>query len=265
MCPKLGYTSCVGRIPTIEAVSPFGEWLESLMRDYGLNRKMLASRAGVGTTTVGNWIAGLRFPKKSTIERIAGALSKDAENARALLNAGLRAAGFLPEGERDVREQYQSDMVREHPVYNYLEGQPPPRLDKAQRILEAAFANNDAENALYQQAAVSPSPVTTREMRQRATRLTGEVRARDARVARAEAVIWTVDMEGRFLLSEGEGLKQAEIAPGQVVGLRIWDVYKGETDFLEKVHMVLASDGPLEWTTTVRGTPWRLLIEPRWN
>ncbi len=272
--------------PEIEPLD-FGGWVKKRMEQAGVTAAQLSTETGILYPNVLRLLNSGKNgkpirPDHETIERIATTLVRlDVIQDR---RDAFVAAGYVPKGYKVVREQSQSqrqsNMVHEHPIYNYLDGQTPPHMDTALRILEAALPNNNAENAIQQQttsspptqAADSPSPVTQREimvtqreMRMRATRLTSEVRARDLRVALAEAVIWTLDMEGRFLLSEGEGLKQADISPGEAVGLRIWDVYKGETDFLEKVRMVLASDGPLEWTTTVRGTAWRCMTEPLRN
>lgn len=107
-----------------------------------------------------------------------------------------------------------------------------------------------------------PENVSHQEMMDQATRLTRETRARDPRVRRSESVVWALDTDGRFLMSEGAGLEQVQLRFGQAVGLRIWDVYQGEDEFLEKVRLVLASDAPLEWTTTVRGIGWRCMTEP---
>ncbi|HWP38495.1 MAG TPA: EAL domain-containing protein [Gemmatimonadales bacterium] len=45
-------------------------------------------------------------------------------------------------------------------------------------------------------------------------------------VSNSPIVLFSVDREGVFTLSEGAGLKQLGLAPGQVVGQSVWDVYR---------------------------------------
>ncbi len=261
------------------AVTDFGEKLEGFLLRRGWNQDQLsnATDPNVSQGQISNYKYGRRNPSRKTIRVLAQALTRGTEGEEAnyqnMVNTLLKSVGYAEDFPgieyqypahqplhsiiRDIGlddKQFTGDDLAEMQsgVESLIEGY----AIKKQRWRPAP------ENAMQQQATGSPSLVTQREMRRHATRLADEIRARDSRVARAEAVIWTVDMDGRFLLSEGDGLRQAAISPGQAVGLRIWDVYKGETDFLEKVRMVLASDGPLEWTTTVRGTAWRCMTEP---
>lgn len=41
----------------------------------------------------------------------------------------------------------------------------------------------------------------------------------------APVVIWAIDNDGTFMLSEGRGLEALGLKPGEVVGERLWDVY----------------------------------------
>jgi len=261
------------------AVTDFGKKLEGFMLSRNWNQDQLSSATepNVSQGQISNYKYGRRNPSRKTIRVLAQALARGTEGEEAnyqnMVNTLLKSVGYA-EDYPGVEYQYPPH----EPLYSIIRDiglgdQQFTRDDLAEMqsgvesLIEGYAVKKQRgrpapENAIQQQATGNPSLVTTREMRRHATRLTGEVRARDLRVAHAEAVIWTVDMDGRFLLSEGDGLKQVAISPGQVVGLRIWDVYKDETDFLEKVRMVLASDGPLEWATTVRGTPWRCMTEP---
>ncbi len=53
-------------------------------------------------------------------------------------------------------------------------------------------------------------------------------------------VLWMIDGEGRFLLSEGKGLQAMGLRPGQVVGLSLFEVYAAVPEIVEDTHRVLA-------------------------
>lgn len=145
------------------------------------------------------------------------------------------------------------DGDAEHPAVAYLRGLPDPAKDQALRILEAALPYGGAP---------APPPAPPLEAEALAAALERRARANSPSLRRSRSVTWMLDVAGRFLMSEGRGLAAEALAPGQVVGLRIEDVYKDSPDFLEKVRMVIASDSPLDWTTTVRGQPWHCWTEP---
>jgi len=84
---------------TIEPATEFAYWLTDAMRERGWERKTLALNSGVGQSSVSQLIGGLRSPSREMVERLALSLSPedaDEHTARALLNGGLRAAGFAP-------------------------------------------------------------------------------------------------------------------------------------------------------------------------
>ena len=103
----------VGKQSTTEPVTPFGYWVTSVIVEYGLNRKTFASRAGVGTSTVSNWIAGLRSPKRDTIKKIALGVSHDEVMRRALMLAGFRAAGFTEDIGGEQKDSPAAQLVQE--------------------------------------------------------------------------------------------------------------------------------------------------------
>jgi transcriptional regulator with XRE-family HTH domain len=96
----MGYNNAVGRIGTRQPTTDFGEWLLAEIERRGWERKTLAAKSDVGFTTVSQIIAGLRNPSRDMVTRLASALSSEdasERTARALLNAGLKAAGFAAE------------------------------------------------------------------------------------------------------------------------------------------------------------------------
>ena len=46
-------------------------------------------------------------------------------------------------------------------------------------------------------------------------------------------ILWEVDLDGIVTLSEGKGLKALGFEPGQLVGVSIYDLYKGNDHFIE--------------------------------
>lgn len=53
-------------------------------------------------------------------------------------------------------------------------------------------------------------------------------------------VLFALDENGKFLLSEGRGLKSLGLEPGQVVGLSVFDIYKGNDEIINMIHRVLS-------------------------
>lgn len=78
-------------------VSAFGQWLKKWRKARGLTQVQLAQRAGCGQSIISQYERGVKTdvgddftrPEPDTIERLADALSRPIEEARAL-------AGYLP-------------------------------------------------------------------------------------------------------------------------------------------------------------------------
>lgn len=141
----------------------------------------------------------------------------------------------------------------EHPALAYLRGLPDRDKERALRVLEATIPYGPAG---------APPPAAPLEAAALAAALERRARMNSPDLRRVRGVTWMLDPAGRFLMSEGGGLSDLSLRPGQVVGLRVEDVYKDSPEFLEKVRMVIASDSPLDWTATVRGQPWHCWTEP---
>lgn len=59
-------------------------------------------------------------------------------------------------------------------------------------------------------------------------------------VENAQAIIFVLDSNGTFLLSEGLALKSIGLSPGEVVGLSAWDLYKDNRDVQAQLTSALS-------------------------
>ncbi|MCK4431431.1 MAG: PAS domain S-box protein, partial [Candidatus Aminicenantes bacterium] len=59
-------------------------------------------------------------------------------------------------------------------------------------------------------------------------------------ISNAPIIMWALDKEGIFTLSEGKGLKALGLKPGAVVGQSVFDVYRDEPKILEDNRRALA-------------------------
>ena len=67
---------------------------------------------------------------------------------------------------------------------------------------------------------------------------TAEQRLRTV-LANSQAVIYQLDPQGRFLLSEGLGLSNLGLTPGEVVGLSVLEMYRDDSETLAQVQRAL--------------------------
>src|SRR4029078_2116303 len=58
----------------------------------------------------------------------------------------------------------------------------------------------------------------------------------------ARLVVWSINREGIFTLSEGRGLKQLGLEPGKAVGLSAFELYKDFPDLLASIRRALAGE-----------------------
>ncbi|MDX2129893.1 MAG: PAS domain S-box protein [Chloroherpetonaceae bacterium] len=61
-------------------------------------------------------------------------------------------------------------------------------------------------------------------------------------IQNAPIVLWSVNLEGRFTLSEGRGLKKMGFKPGQVVGIAVESLYGENREFMENVKRALEGE-----------------------
>jgi len=240
-----------------ERLEEFGKELRLRREAAGIDQKVLALRIGISPQHLSQvetaYDKGGRGPVGLSDEAI-NAVSAELEWRVVDIR---RILGQIPDEEF---EEFAEDEG-EHPAISYLRRQPDPVKDRALRIMEAALPPAEAESpGAAQQKATQKAALVTR-----ADNLSRDLRAGRPGLSRTPAVVWALDKNGRFLMSGGNGLPDAGLAPGQVVGLHIWDVYKDVPEFLEKVRLVLASDGPLEWSAEVRGQRYLCKTEPLRN
>jgi PAS domain S-box-containing protein len=102
-----------------------------------------------------------------------------------------------------------------------------------------------------------------REVRtEQALRTTEEQLASVAR--HAPIVLWTLDREGVFTLSEGRGLEAMGLHPGQVVGKSVFELYAGQPEVIADARRALAGEA-LTSTVTVDHRTFDVQYRPLWS
>lgn len=71
-------------------------------------------------------------------------------------------------------------------------------------------------------------------------------------VANAPAILWALDRDGVFLLSEGKTLEVLGLKPGEVVGRSVYDVYRDVPEIGENTRRALAGES-ISTVTDVNG------------
>lgn len=66
------------------------------------------------------------------------------------------------------------------------------------------------------------------------------------------SIIFTVDKDGVFQISEGSKLARLGLAPGEVVGRSVYEVYKDHPEVIDNIRAVLAGEDR-GWSTEVNG------------
>ncbi len=83
-------------------------------------------------------------------------------------------------------------------------------------------------------------------------------------LAHSQAVIYQLDAQGRFLLSEGLGLANLGLKPGQVVGLNAQDVYREDPDTMDQIQGALAGEASRR-ITRAGGRLWDNQMTPAFD
>lgn len=110
----------------------------------------------------------------------------------------------------------------------------------------SAFPGQVASFVLYDQdgqpngrAAIIRDISEQRQMED--TLRTSEARMR-AVIGNVPMILYAFDLEGRFILSEGSGLAKLGLAPGQVVGLSVFEVYRDFPDLLIGIRQAMKGE-----------------------
>jgi diguanylate cyclase (GGDEF)-like protein/PAS domain S-box-containing protein len=82
-----------------------------------------------------------------------------------------------------------------------------------------------------------------------------------ATVTGAPVVLFAVDSDGTFTLSEGQGLKKLGFSPGEVVGRSVFEVYGNHPEILGYVRRVLAGES-ISTTLEVGGLVFQTRYQP---
>lgn len=83
-------------------------------------------------------------------------------------------------------------------------------------------------------------------------------------VANTEAILFMIDQDGLFTLSEGKGLASLGLKPGQVVGISAYELYKGFPDIIQGITDAL--NGKATHGTINVGDVWfDIWYSPYWD
>jgi len=74
-------------------------------------------------------------------------------------------------------------------------------------------------------------------------------------------VLWMCDEKGTFTLSEGSGLKNIGLVPGQIVGLDVFKLYANVPEIIEAIHGALVGAASITYTTA-GGRHWENRLIP---
>ena len=80
-------------------------------------------------------------------------------------------------------------------------------------------------------------------------------------VANIPIILWTIDRQGRFTLSEGRGLSAIGLSPGEVVGRTVYEVYGDIPEIIDAADRALAGES-VPVTTRVAGRSFECWYAP---
>jgi PAS domain S-box-containing protein len=129
------------------------------------------------------------------------------------------------------------DLIREHGEYTGLEI---PFRRKDGTILTGLMSGKILEVGGVPCLLSVTRDISDRKAAESTLRAT-EQRLRTV-MANSQAVIYQLDPEGRFMLSEGLGLAPMGLKPGQVVGLNALDVYRDDLELTRQIRQALKGE-----------------------
>ncbi len=163
---------------------------------------------------------------------------------------GLPSLSFLHPSYRDVVAK------RVNAIYDANE--PAPLLEEKfvrtdGRIIDVEVAGIPIEIEGRPAVQVVFRDITNRKETERKLE---EIRGRlRSVIERAPVILWALDRDGVFTLSEGDGLKHFGLKPGEIVGRSIWDLFGEHHDTIEMVKRALRGE-EVSGDSEVAGRVW---------
>jgi len=124
-------------------------------------------------------------------------------------------------------------------IYQQSISMPNTEARSLETTTEPILSTDGMANNIIFATDITPSSQTTEALQ------TSESVVRSV-ITNAPIILYAIDSEGVFTLSEGKGLESLGLAPGEVVGRSVFDIYCNNTDILEKLVLVLAGN-KTEW------------------
>lgn len=159
--------------------------------------------------------------------------------AATLVGAQLQALPIFDHGESVAalldRARAQGRAVADVPVV---------RADGSRRVarLCATAVGGESDGEPDQDCRVLVLTARDLDEESEAERRRAEVETLHAVVATLPAVLFALDREGRFVVSEGGGLRALGLRAGELVGRSVFDAYEGVTWILASVRRALAGE-----------------------
>ncbi len=147
------------------------------------------------------------------------------------LEAGIEM--YHPEDREDVREVVTRAIEEGEP---YTEESRLIGADGVQRWVRSA-GEPEYEDGEVVKLRGALQEITERKERERELEATTE--RLDSVVSNIPVILYALDDEGTFTLSEGKGLEKLGLEPGEVVGESVYDVYEGRDELIEDVERAL--------------------------
>ncbi|MCP5049976.1 MAG: response regulator [bacterium] len=83
-------------------------------------------------------------------------------------------------------------------------------------------------------------------------------------IQQASMILWTLDKEGIFTFSDGRGLEQLGLKPGEVVGQSVFDLYAGFPEILDAARNALTGER-VSYITTLGDLTFNVFYSPLKN
>jgi len=181
-----------------------------------------------------------------------------AVNQAAVRRYGFTQDQFLAMTLLDIRPAEDHDAVRQS-VARSQEGRVWRHLTQAGDLLWAEITSHPLIWEMQDAAMVIAQDITARRKAEETLRQT-QARLQTV-VGNAPIILFSLDRKGVFTTSEGKGLASLGLAPGQMVGRSVFEVYAAAPAIL--THLRRALDGqPVTYVSEVGGFSWETQCLP---